>query len=250
MSVSHEPAPLSYQSSDSSQADPGSSPSAKETAKETASTAVDQASGVASSAADSAKQVASEAANQTKQVVAQAKDQVHSLAQQTRSELLTQADTKGQQAVTGLRTLSDQISALGDGRPGDAGPLVHYLTEAQTKVSSLASRIEQGGPQGVLDDVTAFARKRPGMFVLGAIGAGFLVGRVVRSGKAVASEQSESQPSYSSTRPALAAPMAAPAPVLDAPVLGAPVLGDPLLDAPVLPVDVAGDGIERLEPLS
>jgi hypothetical protein len=250
MSVSHEPVPLSYPSTDSSQADPGSSPSAKEAAKETAATAVDQASGVASAAADTAKQVAGEAKNQTKAVVSQAKDQVSSLAQQTRSELLTQADTKGQQAVTGLRTLSDQISALSQGRPGEAGQLADLLGDAQMKVSSLASRIEQGGPQGVLDDITAFARRKPGMFVLGAIGAGFLVGRVVRSGKAAASEQSDSGQSFAAPRPALAAPMAAPSPMLAPSGMGDPLLDAPVLDAPVLPVDVAGDAVERLEPLS
>ena len=48
----------------------------------------------------------------------------------------------------------------------------------------LASRMEQGGAQGVVDDVTRFARRRPGAFLAGAAGVGFVVGRLVRAGAA------------------------------------------------------------------
>jgi len=184
MTVPNETAPLSFTGAETSQRAPGSSAGAGETA----AIAKDQASGVAGAAADNARAVASEASTQTKAVVAQAKDQVQSLASQTKGELLTQAESKGQQAVAGLRTLSDQINALSSGRPEAAGPLTQYLGEAQDKISSIASRLEQGGPQGVLDDLTAYARRRPGMFLLGAVGAGVVVGRMVRSGKAAASE--------------------------------------------------------------
>ena len=37
--------------------------------------------------------------------------------------------------------------------------------------------------------MTDFARRRPGLFLVGAVGAGFLAGRVVRSGKAAMDEQ-------------------------------------------------------------
>jgi len=159
-----------------------------------AAVAKDAASDVASTAVENARSVAADAGTQVKAVATQAKEHVQSLATQTRSELLSQADTKGQQAASSLRTLSQQLTALTDGRPGDAGPLPHYLHEAREKVSTLAERIEQGGPQGVLDDLTTFARRRPGMFLLGAVGAGFVVGRMVRAGAAAASEHSHDQP--------------------------------------------------------
>ena len=58
------------------------------------------------------------------------------------------------------------------------------LEGAERQVEGLASRLEQRGPQGLMDDVTRFARRRPGVFLSGAVAAGFVVGRVVRAGVA------------------------------------------------------------------
>jgi hypothetical protein len=187
-------------------------------AAEVAKAAAGKASDVAGAAVDNAKNVAAEASSQAKAVVSQAKGQVQSLAEQTKGELMTQAETKGQQAASGLRTLSEQIAALAEGRPGDAGPLTHLVQDAQHRVSALASRIDDGGPQGVLEDVTSFARRRPGVFLLGAIGAGFLAGRLVRSGTAAASEHEESDQigSEFATTPGIGYPTASfAAPALD-----------------------------------
>ncbi len=231
-------------------------------AAEAVKSAAGQASQVAGAAADNARAVAAEASNQAKAVVSQAKDHVQSLAQQTKGELMTQADTKGQQAASALRTLSGQLSALGDGRPGEAGQLAEYVREAEGKVSLLASRIEQGGPQGVLQDLTGLARRRPAMFLLGAIGAGFVVGRIVRSGTAAAHEQNGQQDGQSedgrsayaqvtSGREQPVAGLAAPAPsAMSMPPLDAPAIpseaipGEALMAPPTAP-----DGLERMEPL-
>ncbi len=139
---------------------------------------------VASSAADGAKQVATEAGEQAKQVVGTAKEQLGSLVARTRGELRQQADSGSTKAAGQLRTLSDQVGALAEGRPESAGPLAGLLQEAQDQVGRLAGRIEEGGTQGVVDDVAGFARRRPGLFLAGAVGAGFVVGRLVRSGAA------------------------------------------------------------------
>lgn len=175
-------------------------------AGEMARTAKDEASNVASAAADTARTVAGEAATQAKAMATQVTDQVQSLFHEARGELMSQADTKSRQATSGLRTLSGQLSALAEGRTSEAGPLADYLQEARGKVSALASRVENGGPQGVLDDVTGFARRRPALFLLGAAGAGFVIGRIVRSGAAAVSERNDDESASSpsnSLRPAL-----------------------------------------------
>jgi hypothetical protein len=146
--------------------------------------AKEQASGVAAGALDKGREVAGQASSAAGAVAGEAKTQVQDLVHRTRGELMDQAESRGQQAASGLRTLSDQLSALGDGRAAEAGRLPEYLEQARTRASSLADRLEQGGPQGVLDDVTAFARRRPGLFLVGAVGAGFVVGRLIRSGVA------------------------------------------------------------------
>jgi hypothetical protein len=134
--------------------------------------------------AEVAGTAAEEASTQVKVVAGQARQQFDDLVIQTRDEVRSQAESRNVQAAQGLRTLSQEVSALAEGRPDDAGPLLGLLEDAQRSVNGLAERLEGGGTQGVIDDVTRFARRRPGLFLAGAIGAGFLVGRLVRAGTA------------------------------------------------------------------
>ena len=147
-----------------------------------------EASNVASTAAEGVREVADEVRTQAKAVAGEARQQLDGLITQARDEVSGQAQQRSDQAATQLRTLSQQLVALADGRPESAGPLAGYLYDAEDQVRRVASRLEQGGPQGVIDDVTRFARRRPGLFLAGAMAAGFLVGRAMRGG--VASQRS------------------------------------------------------------
>jgi hypothetical protein len=155
--------------------------------------AAKQGAQVASSAADSAKQVAGEAATQAKAVAQQAREHVSTLLDQTRDEVRETARQKGQQAAVSLHTVADQLRMLANGQPDQAGQLQRYVEDAQDRVTALANRLETEGPEGILDDVTRFARRRPGLFLVAAAGAGFAIGRLVRAGAASAGEQSQTQ---------------------------------------------------------
>jgi len=182
----------------------------KESAAGVAQTAKQEASNVASSAADNAKQIATEATTQAKVVAQQAKQQVTTLFDQTRHELRQTTDQKGQQAATGLKTLADQLRSLANGQPEQAGQLQQYVQEAQDRVSSFATRLENDGPQAVLEDVKRFARQRPAMFLAFAAGAGFAIGRVVRAGAAASAEQNESDAAGMYGQYGMTTPYAAP----------------------------------------
>lgn len=168
----------------------------KEAAGEVAQTAKQEASNVASSAAGNAKQVATEATTQAKAVAQQAKEQVTTLLDQTKGELRQTAQQRGQQAAGGLRTLADQLRSLADGQPDQAGQLQRYVQDAQDKVQSFASRLENEGPEALLQDATRFARQRPVLFLAAAAGAGFAIGRLVRAGAAASGEQNGSSSQY------------------------------------------------------
>ncbi len=168
------------------------------TAGRVAETAMSEVSNVASTATGGARDVASEAGAQAKAVAGEAKQQLDRLISQGRDEVREQAEQRSSQAAGQLRTLSEQVSALVAGRPEEAGPLVGYASDLQGQLRRIASRVEQGGAQGVMDDVTRFARRRPGAFLVGAAGVGFLVGRLVRAGVA---NQRENDPSTGEALP-------------------------------------------------
>jgi len=154
-----------------------------------------QASQVASIGVENVKNVANEAATQMKDVAGQAKEQFHTLVGQTKDEMRTQAESKGRDAASGLRTLSDQIRALAEGRPEEASKLTPYLDDARQRMMGFADTLEQRGPQGLMEDATRFARRKPGTFLMIAAVAGFGIGRMVRAGAASQHDQS-SQGNY------------------------------------------------------
>ncbi|MCU1359833.1 MAG: hypothetical protein JWN99_1122 [Ilumatobacteraceae bacterium] len=149
----------------------------------------DAASTTLATASDATKNVVGEATGQTKAVVGEAKAQAQQLISSTRSEFQTQADDRARQAAEHLRGMSTSITALLNGRPGEAAQMTGYLQQAQSRIDGIASRIETGGPQGVIDDLTSFARRRPGAFLFVAGVAGFAIGRAARAGAAAAHDE-------------------------------------------------------------
>lgn len=195
-----------------------------------------EAATVASSAASGARDVVDEATTQAKAVAGQARQHLSTVVDQTKTGLRDQADERSRQAAGGLRTFSDQVNALAEGRPGDAGPLAGYLRDAETHVSKLADRLEQGGPQGIVDDVSDFARRRPVLFLAAAVGAGFVAGRLLRAGSAAQRQAGDGDAGTGVYTPSIAPALAAPPSIvtspLDPPPFDAPVLDAPLYDAP------------------
>jgi hypothetical protein len=178
-----------------------------------AADATSAAADVAATAGDGVKQAAGEVVTQVHEVAGEAKRQLSSVVDQTRAELTAQATARTSQAASGLRTLADQVQALAQGRLQEAGDLAGYLDDARARIATFSTRLDQGGPQALIDDVSSFARRRPVVFLAAAAGAGFLVGRLARAGRAATQSAGPSAPTNT---PALAPPTPAPV-VFDAP---------------------------------
>jgi hypothetical protein len=146
----------------------------------TTDVAKDQAASVAGGASEAASHVAGVAKEQVGQVTQEAGRQVKQLVGQAQSELSNQASTQQQRAATGLHSVADQLRAMASGKveqPGMATDLAH---QAADKVQDFAGWLENREPADVLNEVRAFARRRPGAFIAIALGAGMLAGRLAR----------------------------------------------------------------------
>jgi len=73
---------------------------------------------------------------------------------------------------------------LAEGRPDEAGQLAGAVTELQHRLGAVADRLQAGGVDGVLRDTGEFARRRPLVFLVACAGAGFVLGRMVRTMRA------------------------------------------------------------------
>lgn len=147
--------------------------------------------------------VADEAPAQAARVVGDAKSQLSDAARRVMDDLRTQADDRAVRAAQGLRDLSIRADALASGRPDEAGNLADLAQSAGRHAQDFANRLDERGIRGVTDDVARFGRQHPLTFLGLSLGAGFLVGRLVRTGAAVVSHDGpDSQPkSIAPTRP-------------------------------------------------
>jgi hypothetical protein len=153
------------------------------TTNSTTDVAKDQAARVTNTAVDAGKHVANVAGEQAGQVTSEATHQVKALVSQTRDELTAQAATQQQRVVQGLRSLGTELETMARGsqNPGMATDLIAQVSE---RTNTVAAWLEQREPGHVLEEVTGFARRRPGAFLALAAGAGLLVGRLGRGLKA------------------------------------------------------------------
>jgi len=154
--------------------------------------AAERASQVAGVARDEARDVAGAVREEAKAVASEAATQVHNVVDSTRSALRTQAHQNTERASGALGDLGSQFRALAEGDREGAGALGRYADEAGARLRSMADRLNRKGFDGVVDDVQAFARRRPGAFLAIAAASGFVAGRLFRGAQAAPSSETSS----------------------------------------------------------
>jgi hypothetical protein len=164
-----------------------------ERAKETKDVAVGEAKNVGQTAAQAGSQVASTAADQAKEVAQETQRQAKDLLDQGRYQLKEQALTQQQKAGQSLSSLAQELRGLADGTSqGAPGPARDLLQQASSSVENFAYMLQNRDPGELLDEVRRFARRKPGMFLLGAAAAGVLAGRLTSGVKAAHSDSDSS----------------------------------------------------------
>ena len=142
-------------------------------------TAKEQASGLAHAAADSGQGVLDEAKGQAADVVQEAKGHARDLLGEARAGLTSQASDQQARAASSLRSLGDELGRMADGSE-QGGLAADLVRQVAGRTGSVASWLENREPGDVLGEVTDFARRRPGVFLAIAAGAGVLAGRLTR----------------------------------------------------------------------
>ena len=156
----------------------------------TGDVARDEARNVGQTAAQAGSQVASTAADQAKEVAHETKQQAQNLVHQGRQQLRQQTVAQQQKAAQGLQGLAEQLRGMAQGNAPAPGPARDLLEQATSYVEQFANRLQNREPADLLDDVRAFARRRPGSFLLGAALAGVLAGRLTSGVKAAHTDSS------------------------------------------------------------
>lgn len=162
----------------------------------TTGAAKEQAGQVAQTAKQAGTEVAGTVKEQAGAVTAEAAHQARNLLNQTRNEIADQASTQQQRVAGGLHSLADELQGLLNGQPQD-GMAKDLARTASDKAHEIADWIGERDPGSLLDEVRAYARRRPGAFLEISLGAGILAGRLTKGLAASnnSGQQSSSRPS-------------------------------------------------------
>jgi len=155
---------------------PGGSGTTTEVAKE-------QAGNVGQSAAGAVADVAQTTKEQGREVVAEAGRQARDLAHEARTQVREQAVTQRDRAVSGLRALGDELEQMARGGQ-QSGTASEIARQAAGRTREIARFLESREPGELLEEVRAYARRRPGTFLVGAAIAGVLAGRLTKAVRA------------------------------------------------------------------
>jgi hypothetical protein len=204
----------------------------------TADVAKEQAAQVGQGAADAGKHVAGVAQEQAASVASEAADQAKNLYEQTRQELRGQAATQQQRLAESVRSLGSELESMAD--RSNAGTASDLVREASGRARDVAGWLDQRDPGALLQEVTDFARRRPGTFLAIAAGAGLIAGRLTRG--AISEARSDSGSSSAATG-ATTGPSFGTGPAPVAGTTGTPVAGY----APPTPEPAESAPYERYE---
>ena len=178
----------------------------------TADVAKDQASGVVSKvqeqggvAAGALQQGGQQIIGETKAQVGKLNEevqrQIHAVLEQAQQELGGRAAEQTDKAATNLRGLAEEFRALADGRPEEASSLVPHVLQLSQTAAHYADRLDSGGFTGVMEDLSNFARRRPGLFLVGALAAGMATARLARGAQKGGSLEKDSDSGIPSQAP-------------------------------------------------
>jgi hypothetical protein len=157
-------------------------------------------------ATEQARRVKDTAVEQATGMAQDAKAKAFDVVGEARQQLSGEADTQAKRVAGALSDVSRQVRSMKES--ADPGPVRELTGRAAGALDGVAERLDAGGVQGVVDDLSRFARRRPGAFLLGAALAGFAAARVLRNSAAAGGGSSDVAPL--GTAPGIAAPRTEP----------------------------------------
>jgi hypothetical protein len=145
----------------------------------TTDVARDQTGRVGQTATEAGGQVAQTAKEQARNGVGEARHKARDLIGEARMQVQDQAGSQKSRAVHGLRALGDELDRMAQ-QGGQSGLATEVARQVSGRTRDLAQYLDRHQPADLLDEVRAYARRRPVIFLAGAALAGAVAGRLTR----------------------------------------------------------------------
>ncbi|MFV2120852.1 hypothetical protein ACE14D_21380 [Streptomyces sp. Act-28] len=171
--------------------------------------AKEQASVTASQAGHAGREVAGSAAEQAKVVAGKARQQAESAVRDLRRRVRDEGQSQTERLAGTVRQWADDLEGMARNTSGDS-PARGLVTQAAKGGRRTADYLDQHGVDGLVGDLQAFARRRPGVFLGGALLAGLATGRLVKSNKSAQSGDGEVRQAPGTAEPGTVEPVLPP----------------------------------------
>lgn len=148
---------------------------------------------VATSAKQQGRQTAEVAGEELRNVASEVSSQARDLFGELRTQVGEQTSTQKQRLTEALRTFTDELQEMAKSG-GGSGVATELVRRIAARAESLHSQLDRHEPSDLLDQGRSAARQRPGSFLLGALAAGAVAGRLTRGSKTDVSEAPDSSP--------------------------------------------------------
>jgi hypothetical protein len=134
--------------------------------------------------------------SEVKDVAQKAKTQAESALHQMVGDVRTQAEGQASKIAETMHHASSELRTMAEA--GEQKSIATTLIrEGADAAERFAGKLEEGGIDGALAEVRSFARRSPGVFLLGAAAAGVVAGRLMRNFSAASTaEPVSSEPAF------------------------------------------------------
>lgn len=116
---------------------------------------------------------------EARHLVDEGKEQLRSLSGDARTAMRERVDERTSTIAASLAGIADDLDTMA-GATEHEGPLPTAAHQLAGVARNTSRRLEEGGAEGVVDDVRDYARKHPGVFLGVAFGLGIVAGRLLR----------------------------------------------------------------------
>ena len=151
--------------------------------------AKDAAKDVAGSAKEQGRHTAGVAGEEAKNVASEVTDQARDLLAELRTQVAEQTGTQKQRLVEALTSFTDELQQMA-AAGGGTGTATELVRQVASRTQALRDQLDGNEPAALLEQGRGVARRRPGTFLLGALAAGVVAGRLTRGAKAASSSSS------------------------------------------------------------
>ena len=142
--------------------------------------AAQKTNAVTQSATEAGGGVVQSAKEQGMEVASEAGRQAQNLYGQMRAQVNDQASAQQKRAADGLHALSDEVGKMAE-QGGGSGPGSQVAQQASDKIDQMAHWLHDREPGQILDEITSYARRSPGTFLIAAAALGAFAGRLTKN---------------------------------------------------------------------